>query len=219
MSWLDSQGNNTYHFDIGEFNWHIGTWRQLIKVVPVVHLVKKYNCKSVVDIGCGVGDIKKVLVSNDAFPEIFCGIDVSDNANSEVLGDSMNLPIETESVDLATCIDLLQNVPHDKRESVLSEIDRIVTLAGLVYLFFRTDNFDSDIDNEQHNLGGCNYDDTVNFLKNFDYVSSFGVNSVPNYEDWPDLFPYEFNRIFYSLGDFEETKFIGVVLKKIWSNL
>ena len=214
MDWTDNDGNNIYHFDIGAFNWHIGTWRQLMKVVPAVGLVRKYNCKSVVDIGCGAGDIKNVLSHNDAMPDLFCGVDISIDAKLDVLCDSTKLPIKRNSIDLVTSIDLLQNVPHYKRKLVLNEIDRITAPDGLVYLFFRTDNFETDFDNESHNIGGCNYLDIINYMRNFNYVTGFGVNSVPCDDKWESIFPYEFNRIFHSLKDFEYNKFLGMVMKK-----
>lgn len=215
MDFIDSLGNNTYSFDIGAFNWTLGAWRQLIKVAPVIQICRQYQINSMADFGCGKGDVKKILEANHQLPSIFWGIDIDKDANANIKADvCIDSTLQGESIDLVVCLDLVQNVPSEKRKGLFDEITSVLKKDGLLYLFFRTDKFPTDNDNSGYNIGGESIAMVIDSLKDYWLLSMWGVNAVKPCLEWPTFLPFEFNRIFYSLDDPFESKFVGMIFRK-----
>ncbi|MBC8049149.1 MAG: class I SAM-dependent methyltransferase [Chitinophagales bacterium] len=98
---------------------------------------------SLVDVACGTGRYLEQIAH--AFPAMpLTGVDLSaayvDEAaaylagrrNVKVMqGNAESLPLPSESHDIATCVFLFHELPHDVRRTVVSEIARVLKPGGL----------------------------------------------------------------------------------------
>ena len=215
MSYLDSSGNNTFFYQVGAMNWEVGAWRQLMKMIPVVQICKTNPIESMADFGCGAGDVKKILTANGCLPKQFVGLDISLEANADKVVDlSADSTLPSSSVDCISVIDLIQNTALDRRNPLYQEMDRVLKRGGLMYCFFRTNYFQPDDANKENSVGGESLANILAALPQYSTQKLWGVNQVEASESWPTMFPYEFNRIFYSLGAPELSKFNGIILRK-----
>ena len=209
---------NSYSFDIGPMNWKIGAWRQLIKVAPVLQIVRTHSPKVMVDLGSGMGNVHDFLEANDALPKKFMSIDMvmpQVCKGHTIISDiTSGLPLGDESVDCVVSLDLLQNLPEDDRPDFYSEIDRILKPGGVVYLFYRNKQFAADADNTGHHISGETAENIGLILNPDIYIilGEFGVNAPEDFVQ-NSVFPNELNKIFYSNGQ-ETSKFSGTIMKK-----
>ena len=101
--------------------------------------VKKYDPKTVLDIGCGIGYFVEFLRKNgisatgiDSAPDLghFWG-----KKQYFLQGDATKLPFEDNSFDLVFSSDFFEHVPEDKIDDVANEMKRVskVVLARVAY--------------------------------------------------------------------------------------
>lgn len=91
------------------------------------------------DIGCGAGGTLRQLARR-AEVEGVIGIDPSPRAlrfareGDVLVGSALALPIAADSVDVATCFDVLQHLPRGEDRRALSEIARVLRPGGVALL-------------------------------------------------------------------------------------
>jgi len=104
--------------------------------------LKNRNSISVLDVGCGRGDLMKVLASQ--FPQInIIGIDYSDAAvriakehlskylNINILkSDSADLPFKTNSIDYIFCLDVAEHLYPEHLDKTIKSIFRVLKPGG-----------------------------------------------------------------------------------------
>ena len=91
------------------------------------------NRSRILDVGCGTGELTRVLTSETAAEVVGVDADqrlleVADKQVPAVAGDALRLPIRDDSVDLVVCQALLINLPEPV--AALTEFNRVST--GLV---------------------------------------------------------------------------------------
>lgn len=104
--------------------------------------LKSYDFSSIADIGCGTGEMLKRIC--DAYEEItIFGVDISPGsirAAGELLGDKVtlitadvdDLPLETESIDIALNMHSFHHYPHPQKS--LSEMIRVLRYGGYLLM-------------------------------------------------------------------------------------
>ena len=208
--------HNTFFVDIGD-NWTtIESWHQLTKVAPVLELVRTNEFESIVDLGCGAGDLKKFLQSYDAVPSKFVGVDINSESDADIFADiTQDIEgIDNESIDLVTFLDAIENIALDRRVGVYDEINRMLKPGGFLYIFFRTLNFKSTGKYANAHIAGEPFEAIVNSLKNFTVKQRWGINAGAESNNWKDFFPKEINQVFYTLDTPNLCKFNGAILQK-----
>lgn len=99
--------------------------------------VSSFNCKEVLDVGCGTGTVLSMLSKNEGIS--LAGIDLSEkmlNIAREKLdekvelkiGDSEQLPWDDNTFDAIMCTDSFHHYPEP--EKVLSEMARVLKFSG-----------------------------------------------------------------------------------------
>ena len=131
---MDLQNYETMHF-LERNNWWYVTRRDLLRKI-----LKQTNRRfhNAVDLGCGVGSNSEVLLE---FSESVFGLDCEKKAiiyakdrNESihfVEGSILDCPFSDKSFDLVVCMDVLE---HVKDEDALSEISRILTENGYLFI-------------------------------------------------------------------------------------
>lgn len=103
----------------------------------VIEKVDKFNCKNVLDIGCGTGTILSLLSINENI--CLSGVDLSEEminiakqrlkGSIELkIGDSEKLPWEDDTFDAILCTDSFHHYPEP--EKVLNEMARVLKANG-----------------------------------------------------------------------------------------
>jgi len=98
----------------------------LKKKIRIIHSIIPDDVRTVVDVGCGNGDI------TETFSERWevTGIDRSKTALSfaqvrSILGAIRNLPVKTASFDLVFCSEVIEHLPGQIFQSAIAELRRI----------------------------------------------------------------------------------------------
>ncbi|MBD3164858.1 methyltransferase domain-containing protein [Candidatus Woesearchaeota archaeon] len=112
--------------------------KDLIKIIP---LLKKYNVKKILDVGCGMGR-HLLILKNEGF-EVY-GCDISKKAiksSSEIidkkrlkLSDMSNLEYKDNSFDCIISIAVIQHGKISKIKKAISEIFRILKKGGVIFI-------------------------------------------------------------------------------------
>lgn len=103
----------------------------------VVEKANNFNCKRVLDVGCGTGTVLSMLYKNENIS--LAGVDLSDEmlniARQKLsetvelkIGDSEQLPWENNKFDTILCIDSFHHYPEP--EKVLGEMARVLEPKG-----------------------------------------------------------------------------------------
>lgn len=103
----------------------------------VIEKVNNFNCKKVLDVGCGTGIILSSLSKNENIS--LSGVDLSEkmlsiarqilNRRVELkIGDSEQLPWDNNTFDAVICTDSFHHYPEP--EKVLNEMSRVLKLGG-----------------------------------------------------------------------------------------
>jgi ubiquinone/menaquinone biosynthesis C-methylase UbiE len=114
-------------------NW----WWFISRRELILQLIKDISYTSVLEIGCGSGELSKYLKS-------YNGIDISESSCKFIVGDAQKLPIKDSSIDLILLLDILEHV-DDK--IVIDEVYRvlkpsgnvIITVPGFMFLWSQHD--------------------------------------------------------------------------------
>lgn len=107
----------------------------------VIDKVNNFNCKKVLDVGCGTGTILSLLSKNDGIS--LSGVDLSEEMlsvakkklNDKVklkIGDSEQLPWENNIFDAIICTDSFHHYPEPKK--VLREMTRVLETNGHIII-------------------------------------------------------------------------------------
>lgn len=105
-------------------------------------IIKKYNPRRVLDVGCAMGHYIAELRKNNI--EAF-GIDVSEYAINNSLEPikqfisqidliSEDLPFSDEFFDLVICLETLEHIPLSKLENVINRIQKVLTKTGIMII-------------------------------------------------------------------------------------
>jgi len=108
------------------------------RLEELVDIVKTYNPTSVLDVGCGIGNlvlklrelgIKAVGVDNAEDLKLFW------KSDGFYISDASELPFEDKSFDLVISTDFFEHIPEEKIGSVKSEMLRVgkKVIARVVY--------------------------------------------------------------------------------------
>ena len=97
------------------------------RVFNIVNAVKKYNPKTILDVGCGAGVVTKKL-RDEGFDAI--GIDFSPDAGKEIPGyfkvaDARDIPYPDNSFDMVLCTGVLEHIEEKDIDQVYSEMKRV----------------------------------------------------------------------------------------------
>lgn len=115
------------------------------RVLACLNLFKKFklNGKIIIDIGSSFGWLEKELLLVDRTVRIV-GIEPDKKAvmfsNKEIkgakflVGDALNLPVKDGYADIATLFDVIEHVPENTENVVLSEVNRVLKSNGLLFL-------------------------------------------------------------------------------------
>jgi len=85
-------------------------------------IIKDLKPESIVDVGCGHNEFCQML--RQKLPIAAVGVDCS-CPSADIQADADNLPFEDESFDLLTSFDMLEHIPPDEIDKVLSEFKRV----------------------------------------------------------------------------------------------
>jgi SAM-dependent methyltransferase len=104
----------------------------LVRLVPVVELVRDTGPGAVLDVGSGsagvapwLGAAWQVTAVDTSFDDYGASSDGRVAARHAVVGDVRDLPFEDRSFDVAVAVDLLEHVPAADRAVALREIARV----------------------------------------------------------------------------------------------
>lgn len=102
--------------------------RRKDRLEELVGIIRTYNPTSVLDVGCGIGNlvlklrelgIKAIGVDNAGDLKLFWKND------GFYISDASNLPFEDKSFDLVISTDFFEHIPEEKIDSVKSEMLRV----------------------------------------------------------------------------------------------
>ncbi|EMS73388.1 class I SAM-dependent methyltransferase [Ruminiclostridium cellobioparum] len=124
------------HYDSTYYGQHA---RKLYE--SVIETMNKYDFKSVLDVGCGTGNVLLEVIKRKSVD--IAGIDLSEKmldiarrriGNSADLrsGDSEHLPWDSAAFDMIICTDSFHHYPHPL--AVLEEMKRVLTPNGKIVI-------------------------------------------------------------------------------------
>jgi SAM-dependent methyltransferase len=123
------------YYELGKTYWWLaGKYRVLADVVSRMFKPPSASPR-ILDVGCGPGNLLDYLTP---YGRIF-GTDFSIDAlrfcigrgfNRQFRADFHNLPVQTDSFDLVTCIDVLEHLTDDRR--AIGELQRILRPGGML---------------------------------------------------------------------------------------
>jgi ubiquinone/menaquinone biosynthesis C-methylase UbiE len=110
------------------YGWHDWTKpKHLNSILSVISL----KPKSILDIGCGPNEFLKHVVTEakkkgiDGADSIRCvGVDCA-CPNADIISSAHDLPVEDQSFDLITALDVLEHIPEEEVEFCLAEFSRV----------------------------------------------------------------------------------------------
>lgn len=104
----------------------------LVRLVPVVELVREIGPCEVLDAGSGSAGVApwlgrgwRVTAVDTSFDDYGAAADGRVAAQRAVLGDVRDLPFDDRSFDVAVAVDLLEHVPPADRAAALREVARV----------------------------------------------------------------------------------------------
>jgi len=136
------------------FNKHIGSlaedWTKRIKLyhIKVAGCVNRYLADKkdsfIVDCGCGVGCIGKILL--DSGYKNFFGFDISAKKINKcrmlginaAVGSIDNIPFESSKADCVICSEVLEHLEENVYEKAIDEIKRILKPSSYLIITFPT---------------------------------------------------------------------------------
>ena len=130
------------HFAFGELNLlkmrvEAASLNQLIRYMPIVYFIKRETCGKILEIGSGLRWINAYLPD-----KIIFAVDINfsniENLKKErfypIKGSAKHLPFKDNSFPIVVCVDTLEHISLEDRESVIKELCRVG--SNKIYLSF-----------------------------------------------------------------------------------
>jgi ubiquinone/menaquinone biosynthesis C-methylase UbiE len=92
----------------------------------------------ILDIGFGMGNLEKILISRDTSLKLY-GLDISDKAVNHIkklyrgdfrVGEAQHLPFQDSHIDIVVMLDVYEHIYEDSSKLVLSEVRRVLRKGG-----------------------------------------------------------------------------------------
>jgi len=171
--------------------------------------------QSILDVGCGKGEVMKFINRHRKFHAI--GVDIFEPYLQEcqklscydniILADVRTLPFESKSFDIVLCMEVLEHLEKDDGEKLLHELDRVARRQ--ILLSTPVSKY------EQHTLDG-NPDQEHKFIWHADElrqrgyrVKGMGIKGLPR-EELNSGFLLLMREILYVLGGLFSYNFPGI---------
>src|SRR3989338_2350417 len=130
----------------GAYHWKLdpkkrGGYMRLVKYNIILQKVRDINPKTILEVGCGDGYFIELL--RREFPQTF-GLDYLPIALELahtyapnlglIQSDAGDLPIESNSIDLICCIEMIEHNPVDDTPQIIQEMYRVLRKGGRLIL-------------------------------------------------------------------------------------
>ena len=101
--------------------------RRVLSIMVANHIRRFDKPPSILDIGCGRGEI--ITMAQMEFQTVGHGTEIVpelyENNDDVTYAWAHDLPFKDESFDIVTCLDVLEHIPRDDIEGILSEFKRV----------------------------------------------------------------------------------------------
>lgn len=101
--------------DYEDLNLWIDYWYQQT-------LIKKCKPKTVLEVGKGTGTLSAIMKHKDYK---YATLDIDKNLKPDIVGNVINMPVKSNSFDLACAFQVLEHLPFSKFPKALSELRRV----------------------------------------------------------------------------------------------
>ncbi len=113
---------------------------QLMRYLPIVHLLKKEECRKILEVGGGLRGINAYLPDKFVV-NVDINFPISKNMVKkglyQIKGSAKSLPFKDNSFPVVVCVDTLEHISLEDRESVIKELWRVG--RNKIYLSFPVD--------------------------------------------------------------------------------
>jgi len=95
--------------------------------------ISKYNCDSLLDVGCGKGLLFNNITSLNKF-KLLVGVDLIKNRKGQyqhIVADATRLPFKNSAFSLVTAFSLIEHIPKAQREMFYKEAKRAIKEEGI----------------------------------------------------------------------------------------
>jgi len=95
--------------------------------------ISKYDCDSLLDVGCGKGLLFNNIVSFNKF-KLLVGVDLIKNRKGQyqhIVADATKLPFKNSAFSLVTAFSLIEHIPKAQREMFYKEAKRVIKKEGI----------------------------------------------------------------------------------------
>lgn len=96
-----------------------------------MHEVLHFDPKSVLEVGAGLGMFKQAM---SCFGVTVTSVDIAEYLNPDIVGSVTDLPVTSDSFDVACAFQVLEHIPFDYFAKSLSELKRVSRLAVVISL-------------------------------------------------------------------------------------
>ncbi len=114
-----------------------GTEEQFLSYYHQLKLIHQLQPKNMLNIGVGGRIIEKLIPDEVKVT----GFDYDINLKPEVVGDVNLLPFKDNSFELVTCFQVLEHLPFDKFDNLLSELARVTNNKVIISLPYANHRF------------------------------------------------------------------------------
>lgn len=148
---MDAYNDYAYHivdeYDLSGIRQHLKLWHALA-------VVERLNCErpSILDIGCGYAEVRKVLSRSDVAFD-YVGVDIVARASGVRVANLVHeslLDVAHGEYDVVFMLDFLQNVDKETGIKVIGEAASLLRLHGNMVISTRNGAFEADTDAAHH---------------------------------------------------------------------